>query len=147
MKRVKAPILPEPVVTDQVVRAAVARGKLRTKAKATGLVYVKASKKLRLEFSDHTDLGIPVAQIPEFVGFTPAELGRLHLVANGTVLRHDKKNIDVSIPGLIAGTQLVAGVAARVAAIRHGGMSSVAKAKAARENGKKGGRPAISRSR
>ncbi|HWK89250.1 MAG TPA: DUF2442 domain-containing protein [Longimicrobium sp.] len=82
--------------------------------------------------------GFPCRALPELDGATPEELAAVETQPFGRdALRWDALDVDVSLPGLIF-DQLNVG---RWAAKWAGSRTSEAKSAAARENGKKGGRP------
>ena len=70
-------------------------------------------------------------------GATPAQLGQVEPEADGEAIRWEEINADVSVPGLLLHLLSVKAWYAKWL----GGAKSEAKAAAARENGKKGGRP------
>lgn len=83
---------------------------------------------------------VPCSAIAELKGASQEEVARVAVSPSGEGLHWDGLDAHVSVPGLmleLAGTRAVKEEMAR----RAGRASSEAKARAARENGKKGGRP------
>lgn len=140
MKRVKAKTAVDTPVTEEVLAKAIERGRAREGAQATELFYDRLKKALRFRFADNVELGLPVARFEVFSGLSDEELSHVRLTPSGTVVELEERDLHVSIPGLLAGTEAVGKLAATIAAIRAGRVSSVAKAAAAQTNGRKGGR-------
>jgi len=140
MKRIKGKAGPDTPVTEEVLAAAIKRGKATAAHQATKLSYSRAKKALHLLFADRFELGLPVERIPEFAGLSVSELEQLRLTPGGTVIELEKRDLHVSIPGLLASMDFLGKLAASAAAIRAGRTTSEAKARAAQENGRRGGR-------
>lgn len=95
---------------------------------------------LVLELTNGVLFGFPTTVVPVLRGLTPRQLGRVALSPSGGGLHWDEADVQLSVPGLLlasfsrseAGREL-----ARVA----GRSRSDAKARAARANGARGGRP------
>ncbi|MNG14960.1 hypothetical protein D3C84_987550 [compost metagenome] len=84
---------------------------------------------------------LPAKNYPEFDGFDDRDFAQLKVGFSGTALCHEGRDLQVSIAGLISASKPLMDMASSVIASRNGRQSSVAKAEAARANGKKGGRP------
>jgi Protein of unknown function (DUF2442) len=102
--------------------------------------YRRATEKLEVEYDNGVTLAIPVALIQGLAGASAADLSRIEITSSGWGLHFPKLDADIYVPALfegIYGSRAWMKQAARVA----GSTRSVAKSAAARENGKKGGRP------
>ena len=122
---------------------AVERGRKRKDASvhATALHYLAQYQALMVMFADKTAVALPVKKYREFADLSPAQLKRVSLGMGGSALCLDEEDLHVSIAGLVAASAPLLRMAVTVAASRHGGRTSDAKATASRENGQKGGRP------
>jgi hypothetical protein len=72
---------------------------------------------------------------------TDAELAAVEILGAGYGLHWEKLDVDLSVPGLLAGVFGTKAYMDRMRASRAGSATSARKARAARKNGKKGGRP------
>jgi hypothetical protein len=102
--------------------------------------YQRATRRVVLELTNGYSFAFPVTAIRALNGATPAQLAAVEIDTSGSALRWNSLDVDVSVPGLLLSAL---GVDERV---RHlaslaGRVSSDAKARAARANGLKGGRP------
>ena len=102
--------------------------------------YDRASRRVMVEMSNGMLLGIPVQSIASLREATQAQLSRVEVDAIGSSLRWDALDADVSVLGIIQ-TQFGYSRLLRESARAGGSVTSEAKAAAARENGRKGGRP------
>lgn len=137
---VRAP-LDEPV-TVEVLRRAVERGRQRRPAlHASAVQYLADSQSLRIGFSDLSAVVLPVKNYPELAQLSCTQLERLVLGFAGSALCLEEQDLHVSIAGLVSASVPLMEMAATVVASRNGSRSSASKAGAARENGRKGGRP------
>jgi hypothetical protein len=85
-------------------------------------------------------LGIPVNKIQGLATARPDKIAEVQLMPSGDAVRWDNLDLDLSIPGLVAGT-LGTNTWMTELGRMGGSVQSEAKAIAARENGLKGGRP------
>lgn len=105
---------------------------------ATAVSYDATSGRLAIDFTNGSTLLIPARLLQDLGDASDADLADVRLEF-GYGLRWEALDIDFTVPGLMAG---IFGTAKFLDAQRRGGQSrSDAKAAAARENGKKGGRP------
>ncbi len=123
-------------------KAAVARGKraLASGQYAKAAWYDPTTERLMLTLSNHALVGIPVAGIAYLKNATPAQLKAVELTPTGSGVSWRALAVDLGVPGLLAdtfGSQALAHGMGRLG----GQVKSSAKAKAARANGAKGGRP------
>lgn len=103
-----------------------------------------ASRRVRIELANGCAFEFPAELAQGLAGAAPADLARVQVYPGGDALRWDALDVDLSVPGLLAG--LFGGRAwMREMGKRMGQKGGRArtpdKASAARENGKKGGRP------
>ncbi|SAL06507.1 hypothetical protein AWB81_07628 [Caballeronia arationis] len=96
--------------------------------------------KIEAEFSNGVTLTLPANLIQGLAGASPADLSKIEITPAGWGLHFPRLDADVYVPALfegIYGSEAWMKQSARVA----GSTRSEAKSAAARENGKKGGRP------
>nr|WP_183202033.1 DUF2442 domain-containing protein [Aureimonas pseudogalii] len=125
-------------LSDAEIDAARERGeKLRTAApEATAARFDPSSGRLVIDFANGATFMLPARTLQDLENATDDELASVE-IEHGYALRWDRLDVDFTIPGLMGG---VFGTAAYIAG-KAGRTRSVAKAAAARENGRKGGRP------
>jgi|CXWL01.1.fsa_nt_gi hypothetical protein len=102
--------------------------------------YLRRHRQLVIDLANGVQLRIPVARIPQLAGANDAQLARVELSPAGIGVAWDALAVDFTVAQLatIALGQLTV---LRASAAVAGSTRSAAKAAAARENGKKGGRP------
>ena len=108
--------------------------------RAISAKYDRVARRVVLELTNGYLFAFPVGAIRALDGATPAQLATVDLDPSGGALRWDSLDVDASVPGLLFSA---VGVEER---LRHlaslaGRISTDAKARAARANGLKGGRP------
>ncbi len=127
---------------DSQLVAATAAGKARLVRGdvATAVVYESRLKRLHVELASGVAVSVPVSKVQGLAGAAPALIKLVKLAGKGSSLHWAQLDLDVSVPDLVAGCF---GTKAWMATLaRQGGRAtSKAKAEAARNNGKKGGRP------
>lgn len=127
-------------VTDAELEAAGRRGReleQRTPM-AAGVRYDAVSGRLAIDFVNGSTLLVPARQLQDLQDASDADLAEVRLEF-GYGLRWETLDVDFTVAGLMAG---IFGTVSFMEAQRRGGQSrSPAKSAAARENGKKGGRP------
>lgn len=127
---------------DRQYQAAVERGAraLQTEPCAERAYYDRKKKRIVVELTNGCVFMLPPELVQGLRDATPDELAEVEVMPYGFALRWEKLDADFSVAGLLAG---IFGTKAWMAELgRHGGkLTSEAKAAAARENGKKGGRP------
>ena len=102
--------------------------------------YLRASGRLAIELTNGATVLIPVRLLQGMHEATPKQLSNVSVVAGGYGLSWPDLDCDFTVPGLVLGlfgTKTWMSILARAA----GRVTTPVKAKAARENGKKGGRP------
>lgn len=143
MSKIKATTRFDKPVTDEVLDRAIERGKQRKNkgVHAIAVSYESAPPALRVSFADHTAVALPVKNYPELAALSVNELKGLEVGFGGSALCLDKRDLHISIAGLVVASKSLMDMATTVVASRHGSRSSEAKAASSRENGQKGGRP------
>ena len=129
----------EIVAQIPAARAREARDRKRG-LRATAARYDRATQRVVLELTNGYLFAFPVRAVRALDAATPAQLAAIEIDPSGDGLRWDSLDVDVSVPGLLFAA---VGVEER---LRHlaslaGSVRSDAKARAARSNGRKGGRP------
>lgn len=133
-------------LTDAEVEAALARGREadRLEPRAVSARFDAAAGRMVVELSNETSLTFPPALVRELRGAGPAGVAAVEVLAGGRALRWEALDLDLGVEPLLAG---IFGTAGWMRQLRSemgragGSAKSAAKAGAARENGRKGGRP------
>jgi Protein of unknown function (DUF2442) len=128
--------------SDPQITSAQARGRelLATEPRALSARYDSKSGRIVVELSNGATYAFPASLGQGLETAAPAELAEVEVLGSGFGLHWEKLDVDLSIPGLLAGrfgTRTWMSELAR----RAGSVTSPAKAAAARANGAKGGRP------
>lgn len=135
------------VELDRQHKEAVRRGKEaeRTEPRARAARYDRKSKRLVIELANGAAFMIPIHLLQGFEGASPRDVAAVEVMPTGSALHWEKLDLDFSVSGLVAG---IFGNKAWMSALgRQGGLAkSEAKARAARANGARGGRPSKARS-
>ena len=140
MKRIQAKTPADRPLTETVVDEAIERGEVRRSGICAQCVSL-VGQHLSIGFEDGSAVLLPVHNYPEFTGLDSSDFADLQVGFGGTALCHERKDLQVSIAGLILASKPLMDMAASLIASRNGRQSSAAKADAARANGRKGGRP------
>ncbi|NEO83750.1 MAG: DUF2442 domain-containing protein [Spirulina sp. SIO3F2] len=133
--------LSEDALTNQIAQARAMAQKLAEEGPcATSVRYDESRGLIEIQLKSGAMLSFPPHLAQELTDATPAQLNDVWLDAAGLSVHWESLDVDFSIAGLMQG---LFGTKAWMAELgRKGGQSmSDAKRKAARENGKKGGRP------
>ena len=96
-----------------------------------------AAGKIEIALRNGCSYAFPVSLVPSLSGATAQQLSDVQIAGTGTGITFPELDVDLSVQGLLLG---LFGTR-RWLAGRAGAVRSEAKAKAARENGRKGGRP------
>lgn len=127
---------------DRQMEEATERGRVadETEPRATRAYYDRGSGRMVVELRDGCLFAFPPRLAQGISEATPEQLDAVEIEGNGYGLHWEELDADLSVPGLLAGrfgsTRWMAELG------RQGGKATGgAKARAARENGKKGGRP------
>ena len=105
------------------------------------VTYAPRRDNIVLHFTTGILLEIPRASIEELRNLDASQLRALVPDNAGMTLSQRELDIDIYVPGLLAQTMGIQ--AGRVLGKKGGAVRSAAKSRAAKENGKKGGRPKI----
>lgn len=133
-------------LTDAELLAALERGREADHAapRAVSARYDAASRRIVVELTNGCAFAFPTDLAQELRGASPAVLARVQVLAGGRALRWEALDADLGVAPLLQG---IFGTAAWMRELRSemgragGRASTPAKASAARENGRKGGRP------
>ena len=127
-------------LTDAATDAATERGRIArlTKPHATAARYDRAFGRVAVELTNGCTFAFPPRLAQRLETATEAHLAGVEILGAGYGLHWEALDVDLSIPGLLAGVFGTGSYMAR----RAGRTTSAAKATAARANGAKGGRPA-----
>lgn len=97
-------------------------------------------RRIEFEMSDGAMFALPLAKVPGLEAATRHQVGDMELSPSGSVIHFPSLDADYSVAGLLL--DVIGRTAALQEAGRSGGRAATkAKKLAARENGKKGGRP------
>jgi Protein of unknown function (DUF2442) len=126
-------------LTDAQIDAALERGRIAqaSEPRAVAARYDKRRGQVVVDLTNGCTFAFPPRMAQGLETATDDELSRIEILGRGYGLRWEELDVDLSIPGLLAG---IFGTRAYMAR-RAGQATSPAKAKAARANGAKGGRP------
>lgn len=112
----------------------------QTEPRARSARYDPASGRIEIELKDGCLFAFPTEIAQGLRGATPEQLAAVEVEGNGYALHWEELDADFTVPGLLAGRFGTKRWMSELG--RSGGRSrSESKARAARENGKKGGRP------
>jgi hypothetical protein len=126
-----------------MVAAAERGGKrsLRTEPRARIARYDRKTGRVHVELTNGCTFAFPARNAQGLKRASDAELAQVEILGLGLGLHWERLNVDLSVPGLLAGLFGTKAYMDRQRAARAGAATSAAKAAAARRNGEKGGRP------
>jgi len=126
-------------LADNQIDAARARGQdIRGREpRATKTWYAADSKRVLVELDNGCTFGFPPRLAQGLEAATDEQLAQVEILGDGYGLHWETLDVDISVPGLMAGVFGTRSYMAR----RAGQAISPAKSAAARANGAKGGRP------
>lgn len=126
-------------LTDTVINAAIERGHIaqQTEPRAEAVRYDKRNSRIIIDLTNGCTFAFPPSVAQGLETATDEDLAAVEILGSGYGLHWEALDVDLSIPGLLAGLFGTRSYMARKA----GQTKSPAKAAAARENGRKGGRP------
>lgn len=126
-------------LTDAVIDAALERGRAAhaNEPRAAAARYDRASSRIIVDLENGCTFAFPPRLAQGLEGASDDQLAAVEILGRGYGLHWEELDVDLSLPGLMAG---IFGTKAWMAR-RAGQTTSVAKAAAARANGAKGGRP------
>lgn len=110
--------------------------------KAKAARYDRKTGRIVIELDNDCVFAFPAANVQGLEEATAAELAKIELLGGGYGLHWPRANASLRVEGALAGVFGSRKWMLRLAAREAGSRTSPKKAAAARENGKKGGRPA-----
>ena len=128
-------------ISGETLDAAARRGRIEvdTKPRAVSAHYDRQADRIVIELASGCTFLFPPGIAQDLQDATPDQLADIEVSPVGFALHWPQVDVDLSVAGLVAG---IFGTAKFMDAQRRGGQSrSAAKTAAARENGRKGGRP------
>ena len=137
-------------MTDQEILSQIpaarrrAQRALRTQPHAAAVRYDRALRTIALTLTNGVTLVVPVRLVAALHHATDADLAEVAVGAAGVSLRWDRLDLDLGVAGL-AQAALGRHTLLRAAGAAGGAARTPAKARAARLNGRKGGRPRLRR--
>lgn len=129
-------------MTDEEYEAGLARGRKRLEKAtiATTVSYDAKQDAIIVELSNDCAVRIPRRNVSEFAELRTAEMNNIRLSAIGDAIAVGSHDVHVDVGGLLRDVFPASLLGKRFAALG-GKATSAAKARAARENGARGGRP------
>lgn len=126
----------------QQVKEARQRGRARAASptRAVRARYDRVRRRIEVELANGGVFAFPPSLAEGLANAAPKDLARVRIVGPGIGLRWDTLDVDLAMDGLLVGL-FGSKPWVRELARRAGGGTSEAKARAARINGRKGGRP------
>lgn len=130
-------------LTDADVRRAEKRmqARLKESPRAIGARHDRRDARIVVTLSNGLDLGIPVRLAQGLAGARPADLADIQISPTGLGLHWPRLDVDLYLPALLEGVFGTRRWMAQSLGRAGGSATSSAKRKAARVNGKLGGRP------
>jgi hypothetical protein len=114
---------------------------LRTEPRARAVRYDRRSGRVHVDLTNGCSFAFPARSAQGLERASDAELAQVEVLGLGLGLHWERLDVDLSVPGLLAGLFGTKAYMDRERAARAGSATSAAKAAAARRNGAKGGRP------
>lgn len=128
---------------DRMIAEAEARGQERSdEPRAAKAHYDARTGRLRVELTNGCDFAFPARRAQGLEAADDATLAEVEILGGGIGLHWERLDVDLSVPGLLAGLLGTKAWLDRQRAATAGAARSGAKSAAARHNGTKGGRPA-----
>ena len=129
-------------VTEQEFAKSKAEGEaLREHGFATAARYDRKAKRLVVSLDNGVEIAVPIDLLEGLAEAAPADLSHIEVTPSGLGLHWPALDTDVYVPALIGGVFGSQNWMAAQLGARGGRRKSPEKAAAARENGRKGGRP------
>jgi hypothetical protein len=114
---------------------------LRLEPRARAVRYDRRSGRVHVDLTNGCSFTFPARSAQGLEGASNADLAQVEVLGVGLALHWERLDVDLSVPGLLAGLFGTKAYMDRQRAARAGSATSAAKAAAARRNGTKGGRP------
>jgi uncharacterized protein DUF2442 len=114
---------------------------LRTEPRARAARYDRKTGRIQVELTNGCSFTFPARKAQGLGRASDQELAQIEILGLGLGLHWERLDVDLSVPGLLAGLFGTKAYMDRQRAARAGAATSAAKAAAARRNGAKGGRP------
>ena len=114
---------------------------LRTEPRARAVRYDRRTGRVHVDLTNGCSFAFPARSAQGLERASDAELAEVEVLGLGLGLHWERLNVDLSVPGLLAGLFGTKAYMDRQRAARAGSATSAAKAAAARRNGAKGGQP------
>jgi len=114
---------------------------LRSEPRARAARYDRRTGRVHVELTNGCSFAFPARKAQGLARASDVELAQVGILGLGLALHWEPLNVDLSVPGLLAGLFGTKAWMDRQRAARAGAATSAAKAAAARRNGAKGGRP------
>lgn len=132
-------VLDRVVTTDEEIAAAIAQSKVGPSHRAVNASYDPKDDKIVIQLADEVEVRLPRKRLQGLENASKADVSQIEIEGPGTGLLWPRLDVDHYVPGLLQG---IFGTRQYMQEIGRSGGSktSDAKAAAARENGKKGGR-------
>jgi hypothetical protein len=115
---------------------------LATEHRARAARFDAASGRIVVDLANGCSFAFPARLAQGLEDVSADALAEVEVLGQGYSLHWEKLDVDLSVPGLLAGLFGTKAFMDRQRAARAGASTSQAKADAARQNGRKGGRPA-----
>ena len=128
---------------DAMAAAAERRGRqsLRTEPRARTARYDRKTGRVLVDLTNGCSFAFPARNAQGLERAGDADLAQVEVLGLGLALHWERLDVDLSVPGLLAGLFGTKSYMDRQRASRAGAATSAAKVAAARRNGAKGGRP------
>ncbi len=114
---------------------------LRNEPRARAVRYDRRTGRVHVELMNGCTFAFPARNAQGLARASDAQLAQVEILGLGLGLHWEPLDVDLSVPGLLAGLFGTKAYMDRQRAARAGAATSTAKAAAARRNGAKGGRP------
>lgn len=114
---------------------------MRSEPRARAVRYDRRTGRIHVDLTNGCSFAFPARQAQGLGAASDAELAEVEILGLGLGLHWERLDVDLSVPGLLAGLFGTKAFMDRQRAARAGAATSTAKAAAARRNGAKGGRP------
>src|SRR6266446_1390966 len=114
---------------------------LRTEPRARAARYDRKTGRIQIDLTNGCSFAFPPRKAQGLERASDQELAQIEILGLGLGLHWERLDVDLSVPGLLAGLFGTKAYMDRQRAARAGSATSAAKAAAARRNGAKGGRP------